>query len=395
MELGDLVAASLPGDPAVVRATAEQLGELVAQAARVRGGLEFGLDLTRPRPGDAPDPRRSQGIATLDRLRAEEAAARAQHRSLLAFAERLEQRKSELVVVRDDLNAVSRNVQLLPARLGDGPGPWWACTRIGTRFARPDHLVTDGLRPVSVGTPALVDVLYLTLSLWRRTDAATPVEVAAAADFPLGAFLAAGTTIAPASDVAVDDRAPVEGLDTAAPVMLAADEVVVSTRADPRTLAVSQAWLTPATSVLAEGDGATVRARALPTESVAGELAAGAVPHRLASEPTDPTLTVSRDAIERLVAPDAVVRVRAAEHLRAELPVLGAGPLASALDSRTWRVWAVSVVRRADGIADGEALLALLAPAGAWLARAVGDLAILEPVAGTALTARLAALVDA
>lgn len=387
MELGDLLASRIPGDPAVVRATVAALDELIVRAEQVRAGLDFGAAATRNETTASGRATHARAVELRDRLSEQLRAARHKRDLVAGYADRLESRRAAVAAERAALDAASADLELLPLTLPAGDDlPWWAWTRVSTLVDALSAAEAAAAPPVaSVG---VIDAVYLAVVAWRRgaepgSAPEPPTSTAPDAEVLRWARAAAGgTTIAPragAADAAgADDAAGTDPGD----VLRAAEREVTVLIADHDALACHRVWLAGEQAVVARVEDTGVALRSA-TVAEASALTTGWLGASGAASGREMVLA-DRDLVESLFSPDAVARARCADRLAEALPLLGVGDLPAALTDGTWRATCVADTWCDDRVVDGRGDIVIRGGGAALRATPSGDGVRLVPASGLA-----------
>lgn len=379
MRMGELMTATVPGDPEIIRSAAAEVDAMVQESDQVLDALSLELAVEQSGDSGAPTPRLQQGVAIRDRLRADRGRAVERRDALLEYADTLHAQQVELAAIAEGLSEQLDGVVLLPMVVDDtSETPWWTWTRLAQALAlRLGHDVPDAPRVVAAASPALIDAIYLTLSEWNRQGARhdvsrLPFSTEAIAAVSLHAYLDAGTTIAAAESATAGEIPP---LGEREQILREADSALVLITAVPDTLCLYQGWTTASAGVLASGDGAEVQLAELTPELLREQLRQAA--DLSATEDIGDSLALPKLWVERLVSPDSIVRTRAARHLS---ELVEDPAIAQALAGDSWRAVALSVAH-SDGVrADGSAGLWLLAAEHIWQVTPEDETARLHPV---------------
>lgn len=390
MELGDLLRSTLPGDPEVIRAAARALDVVIEQAMQVRAGLTESL---ADADADAikTDEARAAADALIAQLDAEVDDVRQQQRTALAYADRLEVRQAEMDRLANQLNGQSEALRLLPLPIPDGDAmPWWARPRVSSMLGLGESPASPATTAAAIPSMGLIDAAYLTVTAWRQTD-----------DTWLDDALASNPRRPERGDPSSSSPSPASSsaADVAA-VLDAADRAVTLLVGTPDELVLRQAWAHSGAAVLGTDDGASDASRVIAPDTVAaalatlvgldgrdgldglnGELDAAGTRASSAWE-----ITTDRDTVEALLSPDAGVRVRAIDTLRADPALRGAGEGA-------WRAWSLVALRPTDGVINGVAVIVLDTPVGHFVASPLVDWATLRPASAATVRAVITALV--
>lgn len=372
MELGDLILNAIPTDRAFLSAAVDRLAQDLIRVRHQRSVIEFGLDLTRPKPGEQPSEHWQQGQQLRDAMKHDEDQAERLRAALVDYSAALDQREPVLQQRREELNDKAGRTQLLPLFINDSDhNPWWVSTRIHAVLGLDLEPFDDRWPHLpSLATPALIDAVYLLVKQWRSAniEAQPPVtRTETLRSWGAMSFLSPGTTTQPRSsraDSHLGAQQPhIESL------MKAAESVVVIAQADARSLRLSQAFITPAETALAVGDGAHITFLSCATDQLSEQL------HPLfplgSSASSHSSMTsVPAHQVEALLSPNATERTQAAT-------ALGLTETDSLHD---WSAWGVCAVHRHDNRADGASVIVASAPTGLKIAQADGPLAHLTSV---------------
>lgn len=389
MELGDLLASRIPGDPAVVRATVAALDELIARAEQVRAGLDFGAAATRNDTTASGRATHARAVDLRDRLSEQLRTARRKRDVVAGYADRLESRRAAVAAERGALDAASAALELLPLTLPAGDDlPWWAWTRVSTLVDALGAAEAAEATAPPVASVGVIDAVYLALVAWRRgaepgpapgppTSTTPDAEV-----LPMAREAAGGTTIAPRADAAGAAGADAATGPGPGDVLRAAERAVTVLVADHDALACHRVWLAGEDAVVAraEGTGVTLRSATVAEASAltTGWLGAGG------AASGRETVLADRDLVESLFSPDAVARARCAGRLAEALPLLGVGDLPAALTDGTWRATCVADTWCDDRVVDGRGDIVIRGGGAALRATPSGGGVRLAPVSGLA-----------
>lgn len=394
MRMGELMTATVPGDPEIIRSAAAQVDAMVQESDQVLNALSLELAVEQAGDGGALTPRLQQGVAIRDRLRADRGRAVERRDALLEYADTLHAQQVELAAIAEELSEQLDGVALLPMVVDDTTGtPWWTWTRLAQTLAlRLGHDVPDAPRVVAAASPALIDAIYLTLSEWNRQGtrhdvSQLPFSTEAMAAVPLQAYLDAGTTIAAEESAVAGEIPPLGELEQ---ILREADSALVLITAVADTLCLYQGWTTASAGALASGDGAEVQLAELTPELLREQLRQAA--DFSATEVIGDSLALPKLWVERLVSPDSIVRTRAARHLS---ELVDDPAVAQALATDTWRSIALSSAHSDGTNADGAAGLWLLAAGCIWQVTPDDETAQLHPVTAAQADEQFAALLVA